>query len=165
MCGSPFLGLWHLGCQTNSIGFLESILSYSWCSRVELNRRHWDFQSHALPTELQEHTYKTQGWKDFVGLEPTTVCLADKCSTKWAKNIFIRKWLLWCVFIMVADGWIWTNDLLVMSQASYQTAPHRHIMDAGEGFEPPTTQLMRLVSYRCSTPQYPRAVFRQCSGL
>ena len=26
-----------------------------WCSRMDLNHRRWDLQSHALPTELQEH--------------------------------------------------------------------------------------------------------------
>ena len=35
--------------------FFVSGLSHSWCSRVELNHRHEDFQSSALPTELQEH--------------------------------------------------------------------------------------------------------------
>ena len=28
-----------------------------WCRGAESNHRHWDFQSHALPTELPRHTY------------------------------------------------------------------------------------------------------------
>ena len=38
----------------------------NWCFRVELNHRHGDFQSPALPTELQKHMATG------MGLEPTT---------------------------------------------------------------------------------------------
>ena len=39
-----------------------------WCLRSESNQRHRDFQSLALPTELQRHT----GMATRMGLEPTT---------------------------------------------------------------------------------------------
>ena len=44
-------------------------MSYArkWCLRSELNQRHADFQSAALPTELQRHTVATVN-----GLEPST---------------------------------------------------------------------------------------------
>ena len=35
-------------------------LTYSWCLRSESNQRHGDFQSPALPTELQKHLTKTK---------------------------------------------------------------------------------------------------------
>ena len=31
-------------------------LAGAWCRGAESNHRHWDFQSHALPTELPRHT-------------------------------------------------------------------------------------------------------------
>ena len=36
-----------------------------WCSEIELNYRHGDFQSPALPTELSKHMVQK------VGIEPT----------------------------------------------------------------------------------------------
>ena len=38
-----------------------------WCLRTESNHRHGDFQSPALPTELQRHIMATR-----IGFEPTT---------------------------------------------------------------------------------------------
>ena len=53
-----------------------------WCLRSESNQRHEDFQSSALPTELQEHTHSRIATTDLhraniklatrMGLEPTT---------------------------------------------------------------------------------------------
>ena len=62
--------------------------------------------------------YKTQKEK-IVGFEPTTFCLTDKCSTN-ELNFFLKEKIAVCVFNMVAVGWTRTNDLLVMSQTSYQ---------------------------------------------
>ena len=45
-----------------------------WCSRAELNHRHPDFQSGALPTELQERILAPR-----TGLEPVTYCLEGSC--------------------------------------------------------------------------------------
>ena len=45
-----------------------------WCLRSESNQRHGDFQSPALPTELQRHTARAAPWNmaTRMGLEPTT---------------------------------------------------------------------------------------------
>ena len=52
-------------------------MSYTriWCLRSELNQRHADFQSAALPTELQRHMATK------MGLEPTTSSV-----TGWRSN-------------------------------------------------------------------------------
>ena len=52
-------------------------MSYArkWCLRSELNQRHADFQSAALPTELQRHMATK------MGLEPTTSSV-----TGWRSN-------------------------------------------------------------------------------
>ena len=42
----------------------------NWCLRSESNQRHVDFQSTALPTELQRHTAKKVATRN--GLEPST---------------------------------------------------------------------------------------------
>ena len=50
-------------------------MSYArkWCLRSELNQRHADFQSAALPTELQRHVLINM--VGTTGLEPVTPCL------------------------------------------------------------------------------------------
>ena len=57
-----------------------------WCLRSELNQRHADFQSAALPTELQRHILdQSELWSKFVatpnGLEPSTSSV-----TGWRAN-------------------------------------------------------------------------------
>ena len=49
-------------------------MSFFWCLRAESNHRHEDFQSSALPTELQRHTTEK-------GLEPSTSSV-----TGWHSN-------------------------------------------------------------------------------
>ena len=51
-----------------------------WCLRSELNQRHGDFQSPALPTELQRHTARV-AVATRMGLEPTTSSV-----TGWRSN-------------------------------------------------------------------------------
>ena len=45
----------------------DELRSHIWCLRAESNHRHGDFQSPALPTELQRHNLATRN-----GLEPST---------------------------------------------------------------------------------------------
>lgn len=77
----------------------------------------WIFSPLLLPAELPGHgsIYKTQKEK-IVGFEPTTFCLADKCSTN-ELNIFLKEKIAVCVFIMVAMGWSRTNFLHLMRVA------------------------------------------------
>ena len=51
-----------------------------WCLEPESNQRHVDFQSTALPTELSRHILDAK--EKIEGIEPTTHCLTDNCSTK-----------------------------------------------------------------------------------
>ena len=54
----------------------------SWCLRSELNQRHADFQSAALPTELQRHIgHKPYPMATQNGLEPSTSSV-----TGWRSN-------------------------------------------------------------------------------
>ena len=48
-----------------------------WCLRTESNHRHGDFQSPALPTELQKHIMATRN-----GLEPSTSCVTGRRSNQ-----------------------------------------------------------------------------------
>ncbi len=69
-CKFPVHSLHMSGSQTN------------WCLRSELNQRHADFQSAALPTELQRHTgYNTYPMATQNGLEPSTSSV-----TGWRSN-------------------------------------------------------------------------------
>ena len=76
---------------------LWRLVARDWCLRSELNQRHGDFQSPALPTELQRQKWRPEGdsnpwplaWQASVltnwttgpyvvettGLEPVTLCL------------------------------------------------------------------------------------------
>ena len=65
-----------------------------WCLGPELNRRDMDFQSIALPAELPRHILDAK--EKIVGFEPTTDCLTDNCSTKWAKY-FLKEKIAVCV--------------------------------------------------------------------
>ena len=61
---------------------VDSRLQVLWCRVPELNQRHGDFQSPALPTELTRHIGELDAIEKIVGIEPTTHCLTDNCSTK-----------------------------------------------------------------------------------
>ena len=58
-----------------------------WCLRTESNHRHGDFQSPALPTELQRQTFLRKNFdKSFMatwmGLEPTTSAVTGRRSNQ-----------------------------------------------------------------------------------
>ena len=80
-----------------------------WWLRMESNHRHRDFQSLALPTELQSQM-----------AVPTRIELAIFCVTGRRDNRYTTG-------PFGCGGWIWTNDLRVMSPTSYQAAPLRDI--------------------------------------
>ena len=80
-----------------------------WWLRVESNHRHRDFQSLALPTELQSQ----KKWRSRRGLDPR--------SSAWQADV---------VTTALRDHFgcgrrIWTYDLWVMSPTSYRTALSR----------------------------------------
>ena len=67
-----------------------------WCLRSESNQRHEDFQSSALPTELQRHTRWRLGW----GSNPRPLAWQARALTNWATKPFLYtfkrgKSLLW----------------------------------------------------------------------
>ena len=55
----------------------SSCLVAGWCLRSESNQRHKDFQSSALPTELQRQVMATR-----MGLEPTTSAVTGRRSNQ-----------------------------------------------------------------------------------
>ena len=61
---TPTLARW---CSTTEL------LPHWWCSGTELNRRHGDFQSPALPTELPEQNMATP-----IGFEPTIFAVTGR---------------------------------------------------------------------------------------
>ena len=95
---------WQGGALPDELKPQNSSLCDEWCLRSELNQRHADFQSAALPTELQRHmatkmgleptTSSVTGWRSnqlnylalflvgTTGLEPVTPCLYGRCSNQ-----------------------------------------------------------------------------------
>ena len=70
-----------------------------WCSRMDLNHRRWDLQSHALPTELQEHMEQKVRVeltnKGFAVLHSTDEYLPHitrlgDCNGKWNQDLLRR---------------------------------------------------------------------------
>ena len=81
-----------------------------WWLRMESNHRHKDFQSSALPTELQSHI-----WRFRRGLNPrSSAWQADVLTTALRNHIG-------------CGGRTRTYDLWVMSPTSYQLLPLRDI--------------------------------------
>ena len=54
----------------------RAVRTARWCLRSESNQRHEDFQSSALPTELQRHMATEKG------LEPSTSSVTGWCSNQ-----------------------------------------------------------------------------------
>ena len=110
---TPTLSEWY----SNHLSYIRK-----WWERLDSNQRSpkaAGLQPAAIATMRPSHIYKTQKEK-IVGLEPTTFCLKDKRSSKWAKYFLKRKNC--CVRLYGCGGGIRTLDLLLMRQVSYQTA-------------------------------------------
>ena len=63
----------HLG----KVALYQMSYTREWCLRPESNQRHADFQSAALPTELQRHKVATRK-----GLEPSTSGVTGRRSNQ-----------------------------------------------------------------------------------
>ena len=89
----------------------HTISTIKWWLWAELNHRHKDFQSSALPTELQSHKWRSR--RD-----------SDSRSSAWQADVITAtpRDLFGC------GGKIWTYGLRVMSPTSYQAAPLRDII-------------------------------------
>ena len=85
------------------------VLYLKWWLQRESNQRHEDFQSSALPTELWSQKNK---WRFRRELNPRSSAWQADVITTTPRNHGCGRW-------------IWTNDLWVMSPASYRTAPSR----------------------------------------
>ena len=114
---------------------------------AELNRRHRDFQSRALPTELpglglrgtrRQKTDRSDPATDPEGPLPTAwpACAGHRSPKATARSALWRR-VRWSH----SGGGIRTRDLRVMSPTSYQTAPPRNenlkMGKVGRGVNPP----------------------------
>ena len=89
-------------------------LIFKWWLQRESNQRHEDFQSSALPTEL----WSQNKWRFRRELNPRSSAWQADVITTTPRNHGCGRW-------------IWTNDLWVMSPASYRAAPSRDILNGG----------------------------------
>ena len=89
---------------------------HQWWLQRESNQRHEDFQSSALPTELWSH----KKWRFRRELNPRSFAWQANVITTTPRNHGCGRW-------------IWTNDLWVMSPASYRAAPSRDKISNGGG--------------------------------
>ena len=85
-----------------------------WWLQLESNQRHQDFQSCALPTEL----WSQNKWRFVRDLNPWSLAWQASVITTTPTN-------------HGCGSRIWTNNLWVMSPASYQIAPSRDIINGG----------------------------------
>ena len=67
-----------------------------WCLRSESNQRHADFQSAALPTELQRHLFqmRVRGFPDSFGIIPQEETFVNIFLRKYEIRFFLTFFLL-----------------------------------------------------------------------
>ena len=67
-----------------------------WCLRSESNQRHADFQSAALPTELQRHLFqmRVRGFPDSLGIIPQEGTFVNIFLRKYEIRFFLTFFLL-----------------------------------------------------------------------
>ena len=69
----PIRAFAHYPLKVARLPFRHNRMCNCWCSGTELNRRHGDFQSPALPTELPEQNMATP-----IGFEPTIFAVTGR---------------------------------------------------------------------------------------
>ena len=100
-----------------------------WCLRSESNQRHGDFQSPALPTELQRHTARAVlYWRSGWGSNPRPLAWQASALTSWATGpnggnnrartydpLLVRQMLSQLSYASIFDRL--ADDLLIISQS------------------------------------------------
>ena len=101
---------WDFSYITKGAYLVCSFCNIGWL-RTESNRRHKDFQSFALPTELLSHKTLLKMAVP-TGIEPAISCVTGRHVNRYTTGPY-------------CGGRIWTCGLRVMSPTSYRAAPPR----------------------------------------
>ena len=75
---------------TTAIAIRVLLCRNKWWLRTESNRRHMDFQSIALPTELLSHINHSLKMAVRTGLEPATSCVTGRHSNQLNYRTVLR---------------------------------------------------------------------------